>query len=65
MIPSTVQIYVCVLPQDMRRSFDGLALLTSLDERSAKRSSVDPLRSARDDVREVLEANIFRSLALE
>ena len=26
MIPSSVRIYVCVLPQDMRRSFDGLAL---------------------------------------
>lgn len=25
MIPSSVQIFVCVLPQDMRRSFDGLA----------------------------------------
>lgn len=26
MIPSSVRIFVCVLPQDMRRSFDGLAL---------------------------------------
>lgn len=26
MIPSTVRIYVCAEPQDMRRSFDGLAL---------------------------------------
>ncbi|MGE0787785.1 MAG: IS66 family insertion sequence element accessory protein TnpB [Sandaracinaceae bacterium] len=26
MIPSTTRIYVCVEPQDMRRSFDGLAL---------------------------------------
>jgi transposase len=25
MIPSSVRIFVCVLPQDMRRSFDGLA----------------------------------------
>lgn len=28
MIPSTVKIFVCVQPQDMRRSFDGLALAT-------------------------------------
>ena len=26
MIPSTVRIFVCTEPQDMRRSFDGLAL---------------------------------------
>ncbi len=26
MIPSTVKVYVCTQPQDMRRSFDGLAL---------------------------------------
>jgi transposase len=26
MIPSTVRIFVCSEPQDMRRSFDGLAL---------------------------------------
>jgi transposase len=26
MIPSTVRIFVCAEPQDMRRSFDGLAL---------------------------------------
>lgn len=26
MIPSTVRILVCTTPQDMRRSFDGLAL---------------------------------------
>ena len=26
MIPSTVRIFVCIEPQDMRRSFDGLAL---------------------------------------
>ena len=26
MIPSTVRIFVCMEPQDMRRSFDGLAL---------------------------------------
>jgi len=25
MIPGSVRIFVCVLPQDMRRSFDGLA----------------------------------------
>ena len=28
MIPSTVRIFVCMEPQDMRRSFDGLALAT-------------------------------------
>jgi transposase len=28
MIPSTVRIFVCTEPQDMRRSFDGLALAT-------------------------------------
>ena len=26
MIPSHVRIFVCTMPQDMRRSFDGLAL---------------------------------------
>ena len=26
MIPSSVRIFVCTTPQDMRRSFDGLAL---------------------------------------
>jgi transposase len=26
MIPSSVRIFVCTQPQDMRRSFDGLAL---------------------------------------
>ena len=26
MLPSTVRIFVCVTPQDMRRSFDALAL---------------------------------------
>lgn len=26
MIPTTVRIFVCTEPQDMRRSFDGLAL---------------------------------------
>lgn len=26
MIPSSVRIFVCAQPQDMRRSFDGLAL---------------------------------------
>lgn len=26
MIPSSVRIFVCVEPQDMRRSFDGLSL---------------------------------------
>lgn len=26
MIPSTVRIFVCTEPQDMRRSFDGLSL---------------------------------------
>lgn len=28
MIPSSVRIFVCTEPQDMRRSFDGLALAT-------------------------------------
>jgi transposase len=28
MIPPTVKIFVCTQPQDMRRSFDGLALAT-------------------------------------
>lgn len=28
MIPSSVRIFVCTQPQDMRRSFDGLALAT-------------------------------------
>ena len=28
MIPSSVRIFVCTQPQDMRRSFDGLALTT-------------------------------------
>lgn len=27
MIPSSVRIFVCVTPVDMRRSFDGLALM--------------------------------------
>jgi transposase len=27
MIPSTVRIFVCTEPQDMRRGFDGLALV--------------------------------------
>ena len=26
MIPSSVRIFVCTVPQDMRRSFDGLAV---------------------------------------
>jgi len=28
MLPSSVRIFVCTVPQDMRRSFDGLALAT-------------------------------------
>jgi transposase len=28
MIPSSVRIFVCTQPQDMRRAFDGLALST-------------------------------------
>lgn len=28
MIPASVRIFVCTQPQDMRRSFDGLALAT-------------------------------------
>jgi transposase len=28
MIPDSVRIFVCMQPQDMRRSFDGLALAT-------------------------------------
>ena len=28
MLPSAVRIFVCTTPQDMRRSFDGLALAT-------------------------------------
>lgn len=28
MLPSSVRIFVCTEPQDMRRSFDGLALQT-------------------------------------
>jgi len=28
MIPASVRIFVCAEPQDMRRSFDGLALAT-------------------------------------
>lgn len=28
MIPASVRIFVCTEPQDMRRSFDGLALAT-------------------------------------
>jgi hypothetical protein len=29
MLPSSVRIFVCTAPQDMRRSFDGLALAAS------------------------------------
>ena len=34
MLPPSVRIFVCTAPQDMRRSFDGLALATTqvLDE---------------------------------
>jgi transposase len=28
MLPASVRIFVCTTPQDMRRSFDGLALAT-------------------------------------
>lgn len=28
MLPGSVRIFVCTAPQDMRRSFDGLALVT-------------------------------------
>jgi len=28
MIPASVRIFVCTVPQDMRRSFDALALVT-------------------------------------
>jgi transposase len=28
MLPSSVRIFVCTVPQDMRRSFDALALVT-------------------------------------
>jgi transposase len=28
MLPLTVRVFVCTAPQDMRRSFDGLALAT-------------------------------------
>jgi transposase len=28
MLPASVRIFVCTVPQDMRRSFDGLALVT-------------------------------------
>jgi transposase len=28
MLPPSVRIFVCTVPQDMRRSFDGLALAT-------------------------------------
>jgi transposase len=28
MLPASVRIFVCTVPQDMRRSFDGLALAT-------------------------------------
>lgn len=28
MIPASVRIFVCTVPQDMRRAFDGLALAT-------------------------------------
>ncbi len=34
MIPSSVRIFVCTTPQDMRRSFDGLAL--AVQERLAE-----------------------------
>jgi len=27
-IPASVRIFVCTIPQDMRRAFDGLALVT-------------------------------------
>jgi transposase len=29
MLPASVRIFVCTEPQDMRRSFDGLALATT------------------------------------
>ena len=29
MLPASVRIFVCTEPQDMRRSFDGLALTTT------------------------------------
>jgi hypothetical protein len=31
MLPSSVRIFVCTTPQDMRRSFDGLAQHQALD----------------------------------
>ena len=29
MLPASVRIFICTEPQDMRRSFDGLALATT------------------------------------
>lgn len=40
MIPSSVRIFVCTVPQDMRRSFDGLALAVQ------ERLGEDPQRGA-------------------
>lgn len=40
MIPATTRIFVCTVPQDMRRSFDGLALAVQ------KRLDEDPLSGA-------------------
>jgi transposase len=39
-IPSSVRIFVCTVPQDMRRSFDGLALAAQ------ERLGEDPLSGA-------------------